>query len=112
MATREEVLAVLEAMKDRLDDPDMQQRLGAFTQSLQFDFTDLGTSFGMAVEDGQVTSVQEGSVAAPDIRVTTESDTFIGITTGQINPMSAFMSGKLQAQAALPDLLKLQQLLQ
>lgn len=112
MATREEVLAVLEAMKDRLEEPDTQQRLGAFTRSLQFDFTDLGTSFGMQVKDGRVTSLEEGSIAAPDIRVTTESDTFIGISTGQINPMSAFMSGKLQAQAAFPDLLKLQQLFQ
>lgn len=112
MATREEVLAVLEAMKDRSDDPDMQQRLGAFTKSLQFDFTDLGTSFGMQIEDGRVTSLQEASIAAPDIRVTTTSDTFIGIAQGQVNAMSAFMSGKLQINASLPDLLKLQQFLQ
>ena len=112
MATREEVLGVLEAMKDRLDDPDMQKRLGAFTKSLQFDCTDLDTSFVIEVEDGQVTSLEEASGESPDIRVTTESDTLLGLVAGQINPMSAFMSGKIQVQAPLPDLLKLQQLLQ
>ena len=85
MATRGDVLAVLEAMKDRLDDPDMQDRIGAFTRTLQFDCTDLDASFVMKVEDGLVTSLEEASVAGPDIRLTTERDTFVGIVGGQIN---------------------------
>ena len=112
MATKEDVRGALERMRDRLDDPAVQKRLGAFTKSLQFNFGDLGASFVMEVENGQVTSLEEASIQAPDIEITADSDTFLGIVNGQVNPMSAFMSGKIQAQAALPDLLKLQQLLQ
>ena len=111
MATREDVLAVLEALRDRLDDPDIRQSLRSFTKSVQFDCTDLDSSFVMEVGDGQVTSLQEATVEAPDIRVTTESGTLVGIASGEINAMSAYMGGKIQVNAALPDLLKLQKFL-
>ena len=112
MATQEQVLEVLEAMKDRLDDPDMQQRMGMFTKSVQFDLTDLQVSYVMQIEEGQVTSLEEASVESPDIGVTSDSDVLVGIATGEVNTMSAFMSGKLQVNASFPDLLKLQQFFQ
>lgn len=112
MAKKEEVLAVLEAMKDRLGKPEYQAKMGSLTKSLQFECTDLKTSYAMEVVNGQVISLQERTLPAPDIKATTDSDTFIGIASGKVNAMSAFMSGKLQVKAALPDLLMLQQLLQ
>lgn len=112
MAKKEDVLAVLEAMRDRLGRPEYQAKLGSMTKSLQFDCTDLKTSHVMEVEDGKVVSLSEKTLPAPDIKVTTDSETFIGVTSGKINAMSAYMSGKLQVDAAFADLLKLQQLLQ
>ena len=112
MATQKRVLEVLEAMKDRLDDPDMQQRMGAFTKSVQFDLTDLDITYVMQVDEGQVTSLEETSVESPDIEVTCQSDVLVGIATGEVNTMSAFMSGQLQVNASFPDLLKLQQFFQ
>jgi len=109
MATQEQVLAVLEAMKGHLDDPDMQQRMGTFTKSVQFDLTDLDVTYVMQIEEGRVTSLEEESVDSPNIQVTCESDVLIGVAMGEVNTMSAFMSGQLQVNASFPDLLKLQQ---
>ena len=111
MATMEQVRSVMDGIRDRLDDPKMQQKLSGFSRSLQFDFSDLGESFAIRIEDGKVTSLELGGVAAPDMRVTTTSDTLVGIVKGEVNAMSAYMSGRLQADASLPDLLKLQQIL-
>jgi len=112
MAKKEDVLAVLEAMKDRLGGPEYQAKLGSLTKSLQFDCSDLKTSYVMEIKDGRVVALEEKTLPAPGIKVTTDSDTFVGVASGKINAMSAFMSGKLQVNAALPDLLLLQQLLQ
>ncbi|HUW11766.1 MAG TPA: SCP2 sterol-binding domain-containing protein [Anaerolineae bacterium] len=112
MATQERVLEILEAMKERLDDPAMRQRMGTFTKSVQFDLTDLDVSYVMEVEEGQVISLEEATVDSPDIQVTSDSDVLVGIATGEVNTMSAFMSGKLQVNASFPDLLKLQQFFQ
>ena len=112
MATQERVLEILEAMKERLDDPAMRQRMGTFTKSVQFDLTDLDVFYVMEVEEGQVISLEEATVDSPDIQVTSDSDVLVGIATGEVNTMSAFMSGKLQVNASFPDLLKLQQFFQ
>ena len=112
MATQERVLEILEAMKERLDDPAMRQRMGTFTKSVQFDLTDLDVSYVMEVEEGQVISLEEATVDSPDIQVTSDSDVLVGIATGEVNTMAAFMSGKLQVNASFPDLLKLQQFFQ
>jgi putative sterol carrier protein len=112
MASKEDVLAVLEAMKDRMSEPEYQAKLGSVTKSLQFDCTDLKTAYVMEIKDGKVISLDEKTLPAPDIKAITDSDTFIGVAGGKVNAMSAFMSGKLQVKAALPDLLMLQQLLQ
>jgi putative sterol carrier protein len=109
MATQQQVLDMLEAMKDRLDDPDMEQRMGTFTRSVQFNLTDLEVSYLMQVQDGQVISLEEASLDAPNISVTCESDVLLGIGTGEVNTISAFMSGELQVNASFADILKLQQ---
>jgi putative sterol carrier protein len=110
VATREEVVAVLEMMRDRLGDADVQERVGAHSRSVQFDCTDLEASFAVESEGGGVVSLREASLEAPDIRVTCESDTLVGIAEGRIDAMSAFMSGQLQVKAAFTDLMKLQRL--
>jgi putative sterol carrier protein len=112
MATHAEILAALDGMTERLKGDEMKERLGSFSKKLQFEVKDIGESFLLEVADGVVAAVRSGGDETPDIRVSADGDTLVGILQGEINAMSAFMGGKIQVDAPLPDLLKLQQILQ
>jgi len=112
MATQAEILTALEGMTERLKGDEMKERLGSFSKKLLFEIKDLEQNYQLEVSDGEVVGLTAGSLESPDIRISADGDTLVGILQGEINAMSAFMGGKIQVDAPLPDLLKLQQILQ
>ncbi|WP_322740937.1 SCP2 sterol-binding domain-containing protein [Endozoicomonas gorgoniicola] len=62
----------------------------------QFDITD-GDPFHIDVNDGTF-AVVEGTSDNPGVSLIADSDTFVGIMTGEINGMQAFMTGKLRTE--------------
>lgn len=62
----------------------------------QFNITD-GDPFHIAVNDGKC-DIQEGTNDNPSVSLIADSDTFVGIMTGQVNGMQAFMTGKLRTE--------------
>jgi putative sterol carrier protein len=111
MATTEDIKNSLEGVRGKLDDPILKQRFAAFSKNLQFTCTDLGTSFVMRIENGEMKSLAEGNTENPDIHVTVESEVLMNILNKKINPMMAYTTGKLKVKGTLTDLLKLQKLL-
>ena len=61
----------------------------------------------MTVADGAC-NVAEGNHESPSATINTESDTWIGMITGAVNPMQAFMSGKIKITGNMADVMKLQ----
>ena len=61
----------------------------------QFHFSDAGDYY-MNIHDGTL-DVQEGEHDDPSVSLSMESDTLKGIMNGEINGMTAFMTGKLKA---------------
>ena len=112
MVTQAEILTALEGMTERLQSEEMKERLAGFSKKLLFELTDSGKTFLLEIADGDVKGSQIVGDVAPDIRISADGGTLVGILLGNINAMSAFMGGKIQVDAALPDLLKLQQILQ
>ena len=60
------------------------------------------------VQDGNV-SVSEGTGDA-DVTITTTEDNFEKIASGELNPTSAYMSGKLKIKGDMGAAMKLQKL--
>ena len=58
------------------------------------------------VRDGQVNVTEGGSDA--DVTISAAEDTFQRIAGGELNPTSAYMSGKLKIQGDLMKLMQLQ----
>lgn len=77
--------------KDRFD----SNAAKGMSEVFQFHFSDAG-DFVVKVEDGSL-DIHEGEHDAPSVSLTTDVDTLKGIMNGDINGMSAFMSGKLKA---------------
>ncbi len=106
----EALAAAIESMVKKAEDPRQQARFKDYTRTLLMRFDDLNTEFVVRFDNGKPTVRQEG-IENPDMTVTTDSQTVIGILQGDVSPMRAFMSGKIRADGPARDLMKLQHLL-
>jgi putative sterol carrier protein len=110
MGTKEEVIEVLEHWAKKIEDPEISEKFEDFNKTLQFHIKDIG-DFKFIIED-QKARIEEGEDETSSMQVITDSDTIIGITKGEIDPMDAFMNGELEAKGNIPDLSKFQILME
>ncbi|PCF97674.1 SCP2 sterol-binding domain-containing protein [Vreelandella nigrificans] len=61
----------------------------------QFHFTDAGSHY-LNIQDGTL-DAQEGEHDDPSVSLTMSTETLKGIMSGDVNGMTAFMTGKLKA---------------
>lgn len=86
-------------------------KLKGINATYQFNLSgENGGSFYTAVADSGV-EVAEGSASEPQVTVTISAADFQALVTGTLNPVMAFMSGKIKIQGDMGLAMKLQQLL-
>ncbi len=108
MATKDEVLKVLEGIREKFNTPGTKSKFEGFDRTLQFRFSDLETSFHTRIHDGEMDPFSEGKLEKPNLLVTTDSGTLIGVLQGNLSPLDAYSMGTLKAKGSMTDLLKLQ----
>ena len=75
--------------------------------SIQFNLSgDNGGSWNLTIEGGKC-STQEGQAAAPTATVDVPADTWVGISNGTVNPMTAFMKGQIKVKGKMGDVTRL-----
>jgi putative sterol carrier protein len=76
---------------------------------LQFKFTgkEAGDWFAV-IKDGTV-NVEQGVHPSPKMTLSADSDDYIALFTGKMDPMQAFMQGKLKLQGDLNQAMKMTQ---
>jgi putative sterol carrier protein len=99
MNTRE----FFESLESRAD----PEKLAGVTNSYVFDIEGEG-QWKVDVSDGGV-SVTEGGGDA-DVTISTSSETFEKVVSNDLNPTSAYMSGKLKIKGDMGAAMKLQKL--
>jgi putative sterol carrier protein len=104
------ILPYLQRIQDRFSEPSLQASFADFTKTLLFDFPDTKQSYLMSVVNGNAT-IEEKSIANPDIKVTSNTDVLAGIMDRKVNPITAYMTRKIKAQGAQEDLMRLQKLM-
>jgi len=105
-----DILPYLQRIQDRFSEPSIQESLQDFTKTLLFDFPDTKQSYVLSVVNGNAT-LEEKTIANPDIRVTSNTDVLAGIMDKKVNPITAYMTRKIKAQGAQEDLMRLQKLM-
>lgn len=81
----------LEKLQARFD----PQAAQGMNEIFQFHFSDAGSHY-LDIQDGTL-GIHEGEHDDPSVSLSMSSDTLKGIMTGDINGMTAFMTGKLKA---------------
>ncbi|TFH86850.1 SCP2 sterol-binding domain-containing protein [Billgrantia azerbaijanica] len=80
-----------EKLQERFD----PQAAEGMDDVFQFHFSDADSHY-LVVKNGQL-DIQAGEHDAPSVTLTTSTDTLKGVMSGEINGMSAFMTGRLKA---------------
>jgi putative sterol carrier protein len=93
-----------EGLEGRLD----ESRTAGMNNTYVFEIDGAGT-WTVAVEDGKV-SVTEGAAADADCTITSSEADFERIVSGDLNPTSAYMTGKLKIKGDMGAAMKLQKL--
>ncbi len=106
-----DIIPYLERMRARIEQPAMQSSFQGFARTIQLTFPDLQRTFVLSIAQDGSASLEEKSVPAPDITVTTDSDILAGILDRKTNPEVAFITRKLKVSGKMEDLLRLQKLL-
>jgi len=74
---------------------------------LQFNFTgDQASNWIITIKDGKCTA-EEGIAENPNMSLTADGQDYIDVVTGKLDPMKAFMGGKLKLAGDLNFAMKL-----
>lgn len=84
-------LSTLDKLQSRFDPQSAQGMDDVF----QFHFSDAGSHY-LIIKDGTL-AVQEGEHDDPTVSLSMSTDTLKGIMNGEVNGMTAFMTGQLKA---------------
>jgi putative sterol carrier protein len=82
-------------------------KTAGMTNSFLFDIEGAG-QWKVDVDDGKVTVTEGGGEA--DVTISTSQETFEKIVAGEVNPTSAYMTGKLKIKGDMGAAMKLQKL--
>jgi putative sterol carrier protein len=86
-----------------------ESKLAGMNNSYLFDIEGEGQWF-VDVKDSKLTVTEGGGDGNPDVTLTTSSDTFEKIASGDQNPTTAYMTGKLKIKGDMGAAMKLQKL--
>jgi putative sterol carrier protein len=92
-----------EGLESRID----PARTAGMTNTYLFDVD--GQQWSVAVDNGSV-KVTEGDAGGADCTISTSEETFQKIASGEQNPTSAYMTGKIKVKGDMGAAMKLQKL--
>ena len=93
-----------ETLESRID----PSRTAGMNNTYVFDIEGAG-QWTVTVDEGKV-SVTEGATGDPDCTITSSEQNFERIVGGDLNPTSAYMTGKLKVKGDMGAAMKLQKL--
>lgn len=107
MASAEDLKKALEKWASKLEDPEIAEEFEDFNKTMQFIFPDIDYNCKLVFQDKKA-RVEEGFDENAEMSLKVNSDLFLGIASGEVDPMEAFMEGTLKPKGTMSDLERLE----
>jgi putative sterol carrier protein len=107
MVTKEDLKEALQGWIDKLQDPDVASEFEGYVKTMQFVFPDIDVKLQL-VFNGPQAKLVEGLNTDAEMSLEVSSELFMGIATGELDPMEAFMEGTLKPKGNMQDLERLE----
>ena len=103
-------MADLQPIFDSMTERFQADKAGDLDMIVQFELSgDGGGQWYASIKDGAM-DVNQGSADSPQATLKMDADDFAQMSTGDLNPMMAFMSGKIKVDGDLNSVMKFQSL--
>lgn len=103
-------MADLQPIFDSMTERFQADKAGDLDMTVQFELSgDGGGQWYASIKDGSMT-VDKGSIDSPSATLKMDADDFAQMSRGDLNPMMAFMSGKIKVDGDLNSVMKFQTL--
>jgi putative sterol carrier protein len=100
------VAEIFSSMSDNFN----AEKAGDLNATVVFELSgDDGGAWSVSVADGKC-DVQEGATDNPTATIKMSASDYVAMTSGKLNPMMAFMSGKIKVDGDLNTVMKFQTL--
>ncbi|MCI4346571.1 MAG: SCP2 sterol-binding domain-containing protein [Thermoplasmata archaeon] len=90
--------------------PAIQTELQGVSRTIAIRLTDEG-HYSLELKEGKLSGLRSGETEKPDLTITTDSLTFLGLIRREIGPMKAIVTRRLAIDGSLEDKLLLRRLL-
>ncbi|MCI4363414.1 MAG: SCP2 sterol-binding domain-containing protein [Thermoplasmata archaeon] len=90
--------------------PGIQTELQGVNRVISIRLTDEG-QYSLELKGGKLSGLRSGEAEKPDLTITTDSLTFLGLIRREIGPMKAIVTRRLAIDGSLEDKLLLRRLL-
>lgn len=107
MVSPEELKEELVKWVKMLDNPEIAAEFEGYNKTMQFIFPDIDYKLKFIFEN-QTARLEEGVDNNAAMGLEVNSDLFLGILTGELDPMEAFMEGELKTKGDMNALQKLE----
>ena len=87
-------------------DPKFEAELKGIRKVVLVVVTD-GDSFNFILENARIGTMSKGTVPNADITITGSTETYNQLRSGELRPMKAYATRKLQVKGSLEDILRL-----
>lgn len=86
------------------DNPEFRSSLRGKDRDIVIDLRETGT-WWLKVRDGDLKAIVEDEPEDADVGIEADADDFVDVFDGDLGPVKAYMTGKIQVDAGMRDLL-------
>lgn len=101
--------AVSEFNERAKTDPKFQETLRDVERRIQL-VVEGDATYHFHLKDNQIDGVRDGPIEGAEVLVTTDKETLLGILSGEVSAMGAYLKKRIKFKATLMDLLILKKL--
>ena len=101
------LLGVVEKFKAKIaEDEALRKELSDITRTLYLE-PEGKEGFSFKLDKGEITEFRKGGIAEPDIRISATEEDLIALFKGELKPMKAWATKRVEFKASIQDLMRL-----